>query len=128
MSENQYKNGAHYPAIADGERVIVAYGNGIFTTAYGASIHPDELEWIGSEIAESAWKFPVVDVQEEQIKKMVVDAMEYRWNDWVSDTGTLPHDFELSNSRTKVSFTPNQWADRVAEDIAEYLKSSEDNN
>lgn len=122
MAVYQYKNGYHYPAIADGERVIVVYGNGIFTTAHGAAIHPDELEWIGSEITESAWLFPVVDVQEEQIKKMVVDAMEYRWNDWVGDTGTIPDDFELSNPRTKVSFTPRQWADRVAEDIAEYLR------
>jgi hypothetical protein len=122
MSETQYRNGAHYPAIADGERVIVTYGDGTFCTSYGASIYPDELEWIGSEITESVWQFPVVDVQEEQIKKMVIDAMEYHWNDWVGDTGTLPDDFELSNPRTKASFTPKQWAERVAEDVAEQLK------
>ena len=49
----------------------MAYGNGIFSTAYGAAIHPDELQWIGSEIAESAWQFPVVDVQTEQIDDIV---------------------------------------------------------
>lgn len=125
MSANQFKNDCHYPAIADGKRVIVVYSNGIFTTAHGAAIHPDELKWIGSEITESAWQFPVIDVQEEQIKKMVVDAMEYCWNDWVGDTGTIPNDFESSNPRTKVSFTPKQWADRVAEDIVYQLKNKQ---
>lgn len=122
MAHRNHNNGSHYPAIADGERVVVVYGNGTFTTATGAAIHPDELEWIGLEITESVWQFPVVDAQEEQIKKMVMDAMEYHWNDWVGDTGTLPDDFELSNPRTKASFTPKQWAERVASDVAEQLK------
>lgn len=122
MSKIDYRNGAHYPAIADRKQVIVTYGNGIFSTAHGAAIHPDELEWIGSEIPESAWRLPAVDVQVEQIKAVVVEIMEYRWNDWIGDTGTLPDDFELSNPKTKVSFTPKLWADRVAEDIANYMK------
>lgn len=55
------------------------------------------------------------------IAKIVTETMAYHWNDWVGDTGTLPNDFEVSNPRTKVSFTPKQWAERVAESIAEQL-------
>jgi hypothetical protein len=79
MAHRNHNNGSHYPAIADGEHVVVVYGNGIFTTATGAAIDPDELEWIGPEFPKSAWHYPAADVQEEQIKKMVIDAMEYGW-------------------------------------------------
>lgn len=126
MVNRKYRHGSHYPATADGEHVVVFYANGIFTTATGAAIHPDELEWIGPEFPKSAWQYPAADVQEEQIKKMVIDAMEYHWNDWVGDTGTLPDDFQLTDPRTKASFTPKQWAERVASDIAEQLKRQQE--
>jgi len=57
----------------------------------------------------------------DEIKKLVIDAMEYRWNDFTADTQHLPDDIELSNSRTSMSFSPGQWADLVAEDIANEL-------
>lgn len=64
------------------------------------------------------------EIQREKIKNMIVDAMAYHWNDWVGDTGCIPNDIELSNSRTKVSFTPKQWAERIAEDVADQLTNA----
>lgn len=66
----------------------------------------------------------VSGLDEEGIKKAVTDSMEYRWNDWVGDTHSLPNDIELSNSKTTASFSPGQWADKVATDIANFLDKS----
>jgi len=62
-------------------------------------------------------------MNKEQIRKIVINAMEYRWNDFVGDTHELPNDIEISNPRTKVSFTPRQWASNVADDVAEDILS-----
>jgi hypothetical protein len=66
----------------------------------------------------------VSGLDEDGIKKAVTDSMEYRWNDWVGDTHSLPNDIELSNSKTTASFSPGQWADQVATDIASFLDKS----
>lgn len=66
----------------------------------------------------------VSGLDEVGIKKAVTDSMEYRWNDWVGDTHSLPNDIELSNSKTTASFSPGQWADQVAADVASFLDKS----
>lgn len=58
------------------------------------------------------------DNEKEEIEEIVIEAMQYYWNDFVGDTHELPDDFEVSNSRTTVSFTPKQWARLVAESVA----------
>ncbi len=60
----------------------------------------------------------------DEIKQIVIDAMEYHWNDFVADTGHLPDDIELSNSRTRASFEPKQWADMVGSSVAEKLEAT----
>ena len=55
------------------------------------------------------------------VKQMILDAMEYHWNDFIGDTHTLPNDINLSNPKTKASFSPGEWAERVANDVASKL-------
>jgi hypothetical protein len=63
----------------------------------------------------------VTELTKQEIKDIVIAAMEYHWNDFVCDTNSLPDDIELSNSRTKASFSPGQWADNVGESVAEQV-------
>jgi hypothetical protein len=34
-------------------------------------------------------------ITEDAIKKIVIDAMEYHWNDFVGDTYSLPDDYRI---------------------------------
>ena len=54
----------------------------------------------------------------ERIKKIVLQAMQFHWNDFVGDTNELPDDIELSNKRTRASYKNGRWSDLVAEDVA----------
>ncbi len=77
---------------------------------------------LGDEIARR-WNSNPISATD--VEKMVLEAMEYHWNDFVGDTHSLPDDFELSNNRTKMSFTPGQWAGMVAEAVAKKICNQE---
>jgi hypothetical protein len=78
---------------------------------------PQTLQKEGSKY-EVEWEGPNPSKNIDKIKEVVIAAMEHQWNGFVADTDSLPDDIILSNSGAKVSFTPGQWAQRVADDIA----------
>lgn len=57
-------------------------------------------------------------LSQESIEYIVLSAMQYHWNDIVSDTDSFPDDIESSNPKTSIAFSPGYWADRVARIVA----------
>lgn len=62
------------------------------------------------------------DLTEEKLNDLIDQAMNYCWNDWCADTGSVPCDFQRKHGKTY--FTAGKWASKVSKQVFRDLQAA----